>query len=322
MDEYRVDTPENIAFSYQVSGIGSRFLAALIDTAIIGILMIVALLTAAAFLSTSVGHDLIGGVAQSWIIAGYSLLAVIIYWAYYIFFELIWNGQSPGKRLIGLRVIRTDGTPVTAVDSAVRNLVRLVDFMPAYYGVGVIVMLVNSQARRLGDLAAGTVVIKERREVTLPNLASSASRTVAPTSADSPPMPVEAVLWPLERLTDDDYYVVNEFFARQDKLPNRDVLACRLASAMRAKLELPLTQPLTTAEAVDFLGQISAVYRWQGSSGSDRMKDYARPGPASEVGGQSPPDSFHVMLTCPRCGATVTARDTVCPTCGETFTGG
>ncbi len=256
-DEYRVDTPENIIFSYEVAGIGSRFLAALIDTVLIGVLLAVAYMTTAAFLVTSAGQSLVARIARSWIIAAYILLSFAIFWVYYIFFELIWNGQSLGKRAVGLRVIRTDGTPVTVVDSVVRNIVRLVDFLPVYYGVGVIVMFVNSQARRLGDLAAGTVVVKERREVTLAHLAQSAARATAPAMS---PSPVDELLWPIQRLTEDDWYVVNEFLTRQEKLPNRLALAGRLASTLRAKLDLP-SQPAKGSEDVQFLEQVAALYR-------------------------------------------------------------
>ena len=269
MDEYRVDTPENIAFSYDVSGIGSRFLAALIDTAIIAILLIIVYVTTAAFLATSAGSEFISRIAQSWIVAGYLLLTFSIYWSYYIFFELIWNGQSPGKRIAGLRVIRTDGTPVTVVDSIVRNIVRLVDFLPTFYGVGTIVMLINAQSRRLGDLAAGTVVIKERREVTLTSLTQSASQVVTPEPA---PIPIEAAAWPIERLTEDDYYVVNQFFARRAKIANARSFARRLATTLHAKLDLPLAQLPTDEEAISFLDKIAAVYR---SLGPGAMRSQA-----------------------------------------------
>src|SRR4029079_4673215 len=107
-----------------------------------------------------------------------SLLAFAILWGYYIAFELLWNGQSPGKRAIGLRVVREGGRPITFVGSAVRNLIRIVDFLPALYGIGVVVMFVDRRSRRLGDLAGGTLVVKERRGVTLESL--TAPTVVAP----------------------------------------------------------------------------------------------------------------------------------------------
>jgi len=318
MDEYRVDTPENIAFSYDISGIGSRFLAALIDTAILALLLFAALLTATAVISTSAGQEWLGQFAQSVIVAGFVLLTFSIYWSYYIFFELIWNGQSPGKRITGLRVIRTDGTPVTVVDSIVRNIVRLVDFMPTFYGAGIIVMLINSQSRRLGDLAAGTVVIKERREVTLAHLAQSAAQVAA---SQPTPLPAEAVTWPIERLTEDDYYIVNEFFARRAQIANAGSLARRLATALHARLDLPLTQPLTTGEALDFMNKIADVYRALGSGkASGRVSTLAGlTDAASRSAGET--RSSEIALSCPRCGVEVMDSVETCPSCGLDLSG-
>ncbi|MEK7327557.1 MAG: RDD family protein, partial [Chloroflexota bacterium] len=98
----------------------------------------------------------------AWLVAIFGLISFAFFWGYYILFEMLWNGQSPGKRWVGLRVIRTDGTPITLTESIIRNLVRLVDFLPAYYGVGVVTMFINEQSRRLGDLAAGTLVVHDR----------------------------------------------------------------------------------------------------------------------------------------------------------------
>src|SRR5262249_33255826 len=129
----------------------------------------------------------------AWLLAVFGLVAFAFLWGYYIFFEMAWNGQSPGKRWVGLRVMRLDGTPLTLSESIIRNLVRLVDFLPAYYGVGVVAMFISSQSRRLGDLAAGTVVVHDRAAVTLASLAASAQ--VTPAAG-----PVVASL-PVERLT-------------------------------------------------------------------------------------------------------------------------
>jgi len=116
-------------------------------------------------------------------VAVYVLVTFAIFWGYYIVFEMAWNGQTPGKRWIGLRVIKVNGYPISLVDSTIRNLVRVVDFLPAYYGLGVIAMFANAQARRLGDFAAGTVVVKERKEVTLESLRPPAAVSAPPAPA-------------------------------------------------------------------------------------------------------------------------------------------
>src|SRR5689334_8462745 len=170
-DRYTIDTPENIEFAYDIAGIGSRFLAAIIDTLAIGAaLALLGIIAAVA----NARLGLTSGAASSVLAAAATILSFLILWGYYIVFELVWNGQSIGKRAIGLRVVREGGRPITFVSSAIRNLIRLVDFLPAFYGIGVIVMFIDRRARRLGDLAGGTLVVKERRGVTLESLVAPA----------------------------------------------------------------------------------------------------------------------------------------------------
>jgi uncharacterized RDD family membrane protein YckC len=97
---------------------------------------------------------------------------LVVEWGYFVFWELVANGRSPGKRLVGLRVVRDDGFPIGVRDSLVRNLLRAVDLLPWYYAVGLIAMLVSSQGKRLGDLAAGTLVVRLDRPEAAPPLAA------------------------------------------------------------------------------------------------------------------------------------------------------
>jgi uncharacterized RDD family membrane protein YckC len=241
-----VDTPEGVVFGYQIAGIGSRFIAALIDTFVL----------AASLLAFVCGLAAASNIVSiSWLGRWLSALAVLfvfaLTWGYYIFFELVWNGQSPGKRWVGLRVIRTDGTPVTLVDSLIRNLVRAIDFLPLYYVVGLVTMFSSAQARRLGDYAAGTLVVKERRDVTLESLQQQARRLDAS---------VPDALTPLD-LSEQDYVLITDFLDRRDQLRNRDELAQRIAAAVAAKLGLP--QPSLAAEAEDFLIRLASQARGQ-----------------------------------------------------------
>lgn len=228
-----IDTPENVIFGYRVAGIGSRFLAALVDTTLILVLQLVvnfAVLLVARYvfrLSFSTGDE----TGLAWLLAVFGLIAFAFLWGYYIFFEMVWNGQSPGKRWVGLRVMRMDGTPITLSESIIRNLVRLVDFLPAYYGVGVVAMFVNSQARRLGDLAAGTVVVHDRAAVTLESLAAAPARPNA-----GPSGMVSAGQWPVERLTSRDLEMAEDFLRRRETLANRPALARRIAQALLTRM--------------------------------------------------------------------------------------
>src|SRR5436305_14053841 len=145
-------TPERVSLQYQVAGVGSRGAALLVDGAIQGALLIVLSLfwAVAGGLSprTSVGGVLLG----IWVV-----LVFVLLFGYFPLLEIAWSGQTPGKRALGLRVLRENGYPIRPVDAVIRNVLRLVDILPGFYAVGVIAMLLNPRARRLGDFAAGTV---------------------------------------------------------------------------------------------------------------------------------------------------------------------
>jgi uncharacterized RDD family membrane protein YckC len=236
-DDYvSIDTPENVAFGYKVAGIGSRFLAALVDTLLIFLLQLVALLALVFAVTTFFSNEqLEGSSVVPWLLAIFGLISFAFLWGYYILFEMLWNGQSPGKRWVGLRVIKTDGTPVTLAESIIRNLIRLVDFLPAYYGVGVVTMFINQQSRRLGDLAAGTLVVHDRTTITLESLAA---RPAAQWLAPSGPASTRVSEMPLERLTEHDLQIAEEFLRRQTDLANRSALAGRILQALLDRMDV------------------------------------------------------------------------------------
>src|SRR5712691_130539 len=159
--EYSVLTPERVSLQYDIAGIGSRGAAAIVDTVIQ--FVSVTVLAFGAFAAGVVGALFgISGSALGSLMLGLFALAVFIVMAgYYMVFEILWNGQTPGKRLLGVRVMRENGYPIRPVDSVVRNLVRIVDWLPGMYGVGVLTMLLNKRSKRLGDFASGTIVVRE-----------------------------------------------------------------------------------------------------------------------------------------------------------------
>lgn len=243
-----IQTPENVAFGYQVAGIGSRFLASLVDTLIVGLLQVVVLIVVLVILNATGGNTLAGGFSM-WFVAILSLVGAIFYWGYYVFFEMLWNGQSPGKRWVGLRVIRTDGTPITLSESLIRNLARLVDFLPAAYGVGIVTMFIDRQSRRLGDLAAGTLVVQDHVSLSIQDL--SVRRTVHL----RPWANVSLEGFPIERLTNNDLNLIEDFLQRRDQLTHRDQLAIQIVNTLHQRLGLSLPA-LNRHEAEDMLAAI------------------------------------------------------------------
>ncbi len=246
-----IDTPENVILDYQVAGIGSRFLAALADTVIITVLQALAYL-AVLFTASALQGSVIDWAVDNitWMLAIAGLIAFAFLWGYYVFFEMLWNGQTPGKRWAKLRVIRTDGMPITAAESITRNLVRLVDFMPAYYGIGVLAMFLNDQARRLGDLAAGTLVVYDRAAVTLESLDNG--RELSGILRTTPRAdPAQTSAWPVERLTAQDIQLAEDFIRRRYQLANRAAIAEPIAALLLKRMNIsPESVRLLTSENI------------------------------------------------------------------------
>ena len=241
-----IDTPENVILDYPVAGIGSRFLAALIDTILISLLQLLIALILVSIAYTIQKNPLDWATDHlPWVLAILGLISFAFLWGYYVFFEMLWNGQSPGKRWAKLRVIRTNGTPITLTESLIRNLIRLVDFLPAYYGIGVITMFLNDQARRLGDLAAGTLVIYDRTTITLESLSHRQSMLILPSAT------AQSATWPVERLTNQDIQLAEEFARRRYKLTNKEAIAQQIANLLLKRMEIPPeTLKMMSAETI------------------------------------------------------------------------
>src|SRR5690349_9476545 len=212
-----VETPELVVFSYTIAGVGSRALAALID-AVICLGAILALLFVLAAVSPTRTEQSRGGVFDAWAAAIVGIAIFCVLWGYYVLFEGLADGQTPGKRMLRLRVVRDGGYSVTFGASAVRNLVRIVDIQPAlFYAVGMLSVIFSKSGKRLGDIVAGTIVVRE-----------GLVKQLAPREAGQPseaPAPLDAML------TEDEYVVLERFIERRGTLDagRRDALAAQLA---------------------------------------------------------------------------------------------
>lgn len=170
--ELVVATPERVSFGYQVAGLGTRAIAQLLDLLIVfGILVAIALAAggAATFTNNAIVADLI-------LIIGGFITVFGYFWAS----EAMWSGQTLGKKAFRLRAVGDRGEPLTFVQAGIRNVVRIVDFLPYGYGVGVVVLFINGKGKRLGDLAAGTIVVKDSDHVWLWQLPGARPFDMAP----------------------------------------------------------------------------------------------------------------------------------------------
>jgi uncharacterized RDD family membrane protein YckC len=158
-DKLTIDTPEQVHLEFVLADIGSRFMAVFADTILQFLLVLLLFII----------DETIGGTMfhlwnyHLWLIALLIFFYFCIYWGYYAAFEALWNGQTPGKRWAGIRVIKETGRPINVYEAIARNLLRIIDFFPGFYGVGIITMLLNSKNRRLGDFVAGTLVVHDKK---------------------------------------------------------------------------------------------------------------------------------------------------------------
>ncbi len=256
-DQLNIETPELVSIELPIAGIGSRFIAIVIDyliwTAafIVLILLLTILLPAMHFL---------GDVSANWAIGIFLLIVFLLQWGYFALFEAFANGRTPGKRVARIHVIHRSGRAISFVESLARNLVRFVDYLPSFYAVGIVAMFLSKQNQRLGDMVAGTLVVRDR-VIESPHWGELGSRTItAEAFAPAAPLPPPhlSVTLPapdLARLSLGDLEVLEGFFARRldMDLATRAALAERMASALRAKSGLaipPGTSVETFLEAV------------------------------------------------------------------------
>ncbi|WP_420125100.1 stage II sporulation protein M [Longimicrobium sp.] len=194
-----VETPEHVAIGYELADLGSRFTALLIDWFLI-MLGTLGIWLGVMALAYALGLDS----AVTGVGLGIVLLAVfVLTWGYFVFYEGLRDGQTPGKRRMGIRVVHDGGFPVTVRGAAVRNLMRIIDVQPIpSWAAGGLTMMLHPQTKRLGDLAAGTVVVRDRTGAPIPEEAKIA-------------MPV-ALGRP--RLTDEEFSTLETYVARRASL--------------------------------------------------------------------------------------------------------
>ena len=230
-DRISVATPEGVILEATLAGVGSRFAAGFVDQ-LLKVAMFAALALVGAAIESRTGTP--GGVLAASVI----VLVFLVQFGYDVLFETLASGRTPGKRWTGLRVVKSGGGPVGFVASAVRNILRIVDALPGFYLVGILAVLFTPNNQRLGDLAAGTLVVRDRgRSTALPS-----SPAVAETDAD---------LWDVSAVTAEEVATVRRFLDRRATLTPeaRD----RLASEMATRLEPKVVGPPRQWEPEAFL---------------------------------------------------------------------
>ena len=236
-----VETADHVVLRYDLAGGGNRGFAAVVDFVVATLIATGIAVTYFSFASALSESVLLtfGGLVL--------LVGLTVVWAYFIALEWLWNGQTIGKRLFGLRVIGDDGAPPGFLAIFVRNLVRAVDFLPSFYGVGLLAIVLSPRSQRLGDIAAGTYVVRAPR----PQLDYFSLRTVTPLGAGTE---VAA-----RRLSGEAQRLVREFVAREHAL--RPVDRARVAKELASRLRAYAPEADPAMDDVEFLRALARALR-------------------------------------------------------------
>jgi uncharacterized RDD family membrane protein YckC len=230
---YRVRTPEMVEFTFPVAGLASRFLAWLVDAlCMVGVLALILIACVTLGLVSSAAAGPAGLITS---IAVAVFFAFLVSWGWSLAFEAAWDGRTPGKRLVGLRVIGDSGVRITIAQAAIRNFFRVLDSLPLTYVLGAIAHLVSPRGQRIGDVVAGTVVVREEKR-------SVPSRIGFPEAKYNSFLEDPALAARIaRRVRQDERELLLELLLRRDELElaTRTELFGRLAKHLSKKLELP-----------------------------------------------------------------------------------
>jgi uncharacterized RDD family membrane protein YckC len=244
MEDFTLSTAENVPVYYDIATVGSRCVAFLVDYSII-LLISLGLIVAVDLLRR---FGLRG--STSYAIALIYLVVGTLTWGYFVVSELALNGSSIGKNMMGLRVIKEDATPIDIVDSLTRNFIRYIDSWPGTCLVGFIVMMLNAKSKRLGDYAAGTIVVRTR-SVSLDKLELGESEYDFTVSRSQY----------LSQITPEEYQLMRDFLVRYEKIPSSKAyeIAAKITTEMAEKLHLE--PPRGMENCILFLKSCVKYYR-------------------------------------------------------------
>jgi len=244
-----IETPERVLLQFALASIGNRFLAVAIDHFIqyLSIFLLAWAFISLSGLSGGGGSESAAGAIDvfeelpKWTIALLIIFVFLIFVGYFAVFEWLWNGQTPGKRLLKLRVIREDGRPVTLWEAVARNLLRIFDAVPGFvvpiYSIGLITIFMSRRDQRIGDIFAGTVVVRERTDEA-PTFAETFSTPFSDTAFRRVQKQTNFRA-DINFLTENEIEVVGIFLRRRDDLSDRQRIwmAWRIALPLMHKLK-------------------------------------------------------------------------------------
>jgi uncharacterized RDD family membrane protein YckC len=285
-EDISILSAENVSFAVETAGLGSRLAAVLLDLLFQGI--------AAIFVSWGLSYvvaflpnNALGKMMASSTNAVIGVFGFLIFYSYFFFWEWLWSGQTPGKRIVGVRVLHANGLPITWWPAFLRNLLRIIDFLPFGYGVGCVVSMWGPHNQRVGDIVAGTIVARERRDANrkpIPGIGEAVDAFLASREApvDAPPItgaqpiavspetlvavseepsaPIDPQTAALRmKLSQEDYEFILEFLTRRATMPA--AVRARLAKSLALRVATKLDQAAPPDEYSEpFLEETARIY--------------------------------------------------------------
>ncbi len=215
-DRKTIQTPEGLDLDLTLAGLGSRIIAAVVDAILVGLLVFMVI-----FGASQLALEGSGGILFQ---AFVTILVTLVVLGYLVGFEALNEGRTPGKRAVGIRVVTTEGDSIGFLAAFLRNLLRVIDFLPAVFIVGAGSILFTKTNQRLGDITAGTIVIRER----LPHVERAEAEYIQHDGAR----------WDVARVTADDVDVLRRFAVRRRSIPtdHTEQIAANLAEKIRPKV--------------------------------------------------------------------------------------
>jgi uncharacterized RDD family membrane protein YckC len=262
-DQLSIDTPELVALEFPVAGIGSRSIACIVDYVIQGAAILLFILGLALLAQSAPLANVAPAKGSSsagvWATAIVLIILFLFQWGYFALFEAFWNGQTPGKRMLRLRVIQQSGQQIGFFHALSRNLLRIVDSLPGFYLVAIVFVFATKRSQRLGDLVAATMVVHERK-IETPIWDGTAARSftaslVEPAAAVQSTRSTGLAADVIARLDHGDLELIESFNARRLDLPYKasSALAERLAGQMAGKLDASLPANMSPETFLELL---------------------------------------------------------------------
>lgn len=250
-------TPENVELELTLAGIGNRAWALFIDYLVLGLIVLFFIIIGLifSFVFIDFWRSIFGSRAPLWLLGTFIFANYVIYSGYFVFFETIWQGQTPGKRLARIRVIRNDGRPITLTQAALRSLLKPIDQI---LFLGAILIMFNYLEKRLGDWVAGTIVVQNEA----PNISQNISTS---TSAENLAAELLENAY-LSKLLPDEFAIIKEYLQRRHQLSlkGKNNTSSRLAQDVKEIINF--TEIPTNISADEFLEAVYLAYQQQSFS--------------------------------------------------------